>query len=180
MEKLGFKVRRLRKQQGLSLRQVADRANCSPSYLSMVENGKLDPSISRLKRIAEGLGFTISELFQEPTDEQIVIRRHKRQRVEFEASKLTIEILVPRLTTKLMDARLALVDPGGGSVGDYHHPGEEFGLILEGELEITINGSTYHLQKGDSFYFASPLNHSFRNQGSEKAAVVWVNCPPSW
>lgn len=180
MEKLGQKLKRLRSQQGLTLRQAADRVGCSPSYLSMVENGKLDPSISRLKKIAEGLGCTIRELFQEPTTDQVVIRRHERQKVEFEASKLRIEMLVPQLTAKLMDARLAVVAPGGGSEGDYRHPGEEFGLLLAGALELTVNGTVYQLQEGDSFYFPSPLNHSFRNLGKEEATVVWVNCPPSW
>ncbi len=180
MEGLGRKLRQLRKQQGLTLRQVAQKAECSPSYLSMVENGKLDPSISRLKRIAEGLGLTIREIFQEPRAEKIVIRRAERQTVRFPASLLTIEILVPQLPSKLMDARLAVVAPGGGSEGDYHHPGEEFGLVMKGELELIVNGVKYTLRQGDSFYFPSPLSHSFHNPGSEEAQVLWVNCPPSW
>jgi quercetin dioxygenase-like cupin family protein len=43
-----------------------------------------------------------------------------------------------------------------------------------------VNGETYKLAQGDSFYFPSPQNHSFKNRGAEEAAVLWVNCPPSW
>ena len=180
MEDLGEKLRQMRKQQGLTLRQVAKRAECSASYLSMVENGKLDPSISRLKKIAEGLGCTIREIFQEARAEKIIIRRRERQKVRFPASKLTIEILVPQLPSKLMDARLAVVAPGGGSEGDYHHPGEEFGLVMKGMLELIVNGVKYTLHQGDSFYFPSPLSHSFHNPGQEDTQILWVNCPPSW
>ncbi|MGB9618134.1 MAG: helix-turn-helix domain-containing protein, partial [Desulfomonilaceae bacterium] len=59
MESLGAKLRALRKQQGLSLKQLAERVGCAPSYLSMVENERLDPSVSRLKKIVDALGKTI-------------------------------------------------------------------------------------------------------------------------
>lgn len=180
MEELGKRLRGLRNGQELSLRQLAARVGCSASYLSMVENGKLDPSISRLKKIAEGLGHTIRELFQDHTGEEIIIRRNQRQKVEFPGSKLTIEILIPPLAEKRMDARLAIVAPGGGSEGDYQHPGEEFGLVVEGILELTVEGTTYRLEPGDSFYFASPRNHRFGNPGDVEAKIVWVNDPPSW
>jgi len=180
VEELGKRLRALRKARGLSLRALAEIVGCSASYLSMVENAHIDPSISRLKRIAEGLGTTISGLFQDEASHEIVIRRHMRRQAHFPAAKLRIEMLTPQLPEKLMDARLAIVAPGGGSDGDYHHPGEEFGLVLAGELELTVQGVTYHLEEGDSFYFPSTHHHSFRNTGQEEAVVLWVNCPPSW
>lgn len=180
MEHLGEKLRRLRKQRGYSLQQAAERIGCSPSYLSMVENQKLDPSISKLKKIAEGLGSTIVELFQEGNSDEVVMRAHKRPLASFPRSKLRIEILVPRTPGRQLDARLAVVSPGGGSQGDYSHKGEEFGLVLEGSLELTVKGSTYTLQQGDSFYFASSSDHRFTNPGDSDSVILWVNHPPSW
>ncbi len=180
MEKLGDKLRSLRKHRGYSLQQAAEHIGCSPSYLSMVENQKLDPSISKLKKIAEGLGTTIVELFQEGNNDDVVMRAHKRPLASFPRSKLRIEILVPRTPGRQLDARLAIVSPGGGSVGDYHHQGEEFGLILEGSLELTVEGASYTLQQGDSFYFASSKDHRFINPGDSECKILWVNHPPSW
>ena len=180
MEELSKKLRRLRKAQNMSLRNLADKVNCSPSYLSMVENAKIDPSISRLKRIAEGLGTTIRGLFQDEAQYKVIIRKADRQHADFPAAKLKIEMLVPQLPQKLMDARLAIIETGGCSDGDYQHPGEEFGLIVKGSMELTIQGEKYLLEEGDSFYFPSTYNHSFRNIGKEEVSVVWVNCPPSW
>ncbi len=177
---LGTRLRTVRKAKRLSLKQLAERAGCSPSYLSMVENGKIDPGVSRLKKIVDALHMTIVDLFQSQTEQKLIIRKSERIQVEFASSRTRIEILVPKLPEKQMDARLAVIYPGGSSEGDYRHPGEEFGFVVNGHLELTIDGIPYLLQEGDSFYFASNRTHRFRNPGTEDAVVVWVNHPPSW
>ena len=145
-----------------------------------MENENLDPSVSQITKIAQGLGITIVELFQEDSDGDVVMRAHKRPRASFPRSKLAIEILVPSTPEQQLDARLALVSPGGGSEGDYHHEGVEFGLLLKGTLELTVEGATYVLNKGDSFYFQSTKLHRFSNPGKEECHIIWVNYPPSW
>jgi len=180
MNELGSKLRSLRKDRGLSLVQLCSQAECSPSYLSMVENGKVDPSISRLKKIADALKVTIVDLFQNHKDQKVVIRRTERLRGEIARSKTEIEILIQHNPKNQLDARVAIIKPDGSSNGYYNHPGEEFGLVLSGTFELTIDGVIYALEKGDSFYFESHRNHSFRNPGTEDAVVVWVNHPPSW
>ena len=180
MESLGTKLRSLRKLQGLSLRRLAERVGCTPSYLSMVENDRIDPSVSRLKRIVDSLGKTIVDLFGEPEQGDIVLRKEKRPRASFPGSKLLIEILVLQSPDKKMDARLATVSPGGGSEGDYVHPGEEFGLVLKGTMELTVDATSYQLNEGDCFYFNSTRNHRFRNNSDQDTQVVWVNHPPTW
>ena len=55
-----------RRRQALSIRALATKAKMSYTYLSNVENGKVDPSLSTLKRIAKALGITVSELIREP------------------------------------------------------------------------------------------------------------------
>jgi len=52
------------------------------------------------------------------------------------------------------DARLAAIAPWGGSEGDYTHPGEEFGLVLKGTMELTVDGTTYLLREGGLFLFS--------------------------
>ena len=76
--------------------------------------------------------------------------------------------------------RLATMEPGGGSEGDYSHAGEEFGFIIKGTLELTVEGVAYILREGDTFYFESRQPHRFRNIGDEEVQILWVNHPPSW
>lgn len=180
MEPIGFKLRDLRKTKKMSLKQLAQRTGCSASYLSMVENEKIDPGLSRLKKIVAGLDITIVDLFQDQHNSKVVMHKHERIQAEFRGSKTKIEILIPQIPEKQMDARLAIISPGGSSEGDYHHPGEEFGLVLKGNLELTVGGITYQLKKDDSFFFPSTMNHRFSNPGDEDTIVVWVNHPASW
>jgi len=181
MSELGSKLKSLRKNKGISLAELSKLAKCSLSYLSMVENGKVDPSISRLKNIATALNITVIDLFQSENNNDIILRKRDRIRGEFANSKIDMEILVPpHSKDKKIDARLTIIHPGGGSRGDYFHPGEEFGLLLKGRLELIIDGVSYQLEEGDSFYFSSNRRHSFRNLVNEDTIIVWVNHPPSW
>lgn len=180
MKTLGEKIRMLRKDKGLSLQQLSARAGCSASFISMVENDQVDPSISRLKGIAEGLGYTIIDLFQNGAQEEVVMRKRDRKRIEFQTSKTAVEPLVPPGAEKIIDARLAIIYPGGSSEGYYRHAGDEFGLVLKGQLDLIIEGVQYLLTEGDSFYFSSTRNHSFSNPGDEETHVIWVNNPASF
>lgn len=178
MDELGNRIKSLRKAINLSLMELSDRAGCSASYLSMVENSKVDPSISKLKQIAEGLGITINDLFRDESRKDVIIRKADRVKIAFPQSKTDIEILTPDMPDRALDARMVIIQPEGSSEGGYRHEGEEFGLIYQGNLELTISGQMHLLQPGDSFYFKSTKDHSFRNPGKEETRVVWVNQPP--
>ena len=67
------------------------------------------------------------------------------------------------------------VEPGGGTAEAYAHSGHEFGLVMSGTVELVVDETTYILRQGDSFAFKSTLLHSFRNPGTERCVVLWVN-----
>ena len=180
MEDLGKTIRKLRKARKLSLKEVADQIGCSPSYISQVETAKIDPSASRLKEIAQALGTTIVQLFSEQTSEKEIVRKEDRQRASIPASKMIFEILVNQSPDKKMDARIATIDPGGGSNGLYSHHGEEFGYVLEGTAELIIDEKVFNLNEGDAFYFSSENMHSFKNIGDDTLKILWINHPPSY
>lgn len=177
---LGFKLKRLRSGKKLTQKALAEMVRCTPAYICQLEGGKVDPSISTLKRISNALGITIIDFFRTEQEEKVVVKKKEREVIQFPKSKTTVETMIPNPANKKMDARLAFVEPGGGSKGGYHHEGEEFGYILEGRIELTYNGKSYQLSPGDSFYLNSSIAHEYRNPGKEKAVVLWVNHPPSF
>jgi quercetin dioxygenase-like cupin family protein len=71
-----------------------------------------------------------------------------------------------------------VVPPGGGSSGALRHAGEETGYVLEGMIELTVDGERATLCAGSSFFFRSLLPHSYRNIGPSSARILWVNTPP--
>ena len=59
------------------------------------------------------------------------------------------------------------------------HSGEEGGVVVEGQLELTVAGKTWLLGPGDAYYFDSRLPHRFRNMGQVPARIVSANSPPT-
>lgn len=75
---------------------------------------------------------------------------------------------------------LSVIQPGEGYGHEpYSHRGEEFGLVLSGTYEVTVEGKAYVLEQGDSIYFSSRLLHRTRALGDEPVTTFWVVTPPS-
>lgn len=72
---IGVKLKPARMMRGMRLRDVAAKAGCSESLISKVENGRANPSINILHRIANVLGINIGQLFAKPDERQNVIHR---------------------------------------------------------------------------------------------------------
>ena len=57
------------------------------------------------------------------------------------------------------------------------HQGEAVGYLVCGEIELTIDDTTYRMSAGDSFFFKACLTNSYRNVGDTEARSIWVNTP---
>jgi transcriptional regulator with XRE-family HTH domain len=181
MSELGSKIKKLREERGLTLRQLAKAVDCSPSFLSQVERGKVSPSITRLKHIANGLGVNIVDFFLPSSDaEPLVMRADERVEISMKRWKAQINLLVKKTQGKRMQPFYTVIKPGGGAAGSYSHEGEEFGIVLKGELKINLNSSIYRVRENESFYYSSQIPHSWINPTSKETIVVWVVSPPTW
>jgi len=181
-ENIGKRLRELRKANRLTLKQVARKAGCTESYISQLENGNANPSIATLKKIASVFNVQIIDFFIEQAKEDpVVVKRDERIDIEFkDGGKTHIQSMVKNAKNKRMIAFYTTIEPGGGSSGLYTHIGEEFGLILSGEMELTIEEKIYNLEEGDSFYFSSIHPHGFANKGRKKTVVAWIVSPPTF
>lgn len=181
---LGERLRHARRLHKLTLKSVAETIGCSESMLSKVETGRVAPSLQMLARLAEVLGTTIAALFNEeqgmsvtvyhPGERQVLGLGSKRDHADY----TVLERLIPYAEGRLLNANLHVVPPGGGSNGTLSHRGEEVGFVVEGFVELTVDGKQILLGAGSSFFFSSSLPHSYRNIGSSVARIVWCNSPP--
>jgi transcriptional regulator with XRE-family HTH domain len=183
MTELGTRLRRLRRAQERTLKEIAQKVGYSEAYLSQVETGRASPSLASLKRIADGYGIPLVELFfdDQVAANQLVLRRRDRRRLALSNPRVVKELLVARQSGKKMEPLCVTIAPGGGSRGAYDHAGEEFGLVLSGTLELTVENQVFLVRKGDTFYFNSTRLHGFRNPSRRhRAVVLWVITPPSF
>jgi len=182
MAEIPEKLRAFRKSRKMTLKDVADRAGCTSAYISQLEKGRANPSIATLKRIASVFNVKIIDFFLDDQDEEdeVLVRKEQRVMMGFNMGSAVIESLVRTTQNKRMQPLYNRLKPGGGSNGEYTHEGEEFGIVLAGELELVVGDSVYYVKEGDSFYFPSTTSHGFYNRGEKDTIVIWVTSPPSF
>lgn len=180
---VGMRLRDLRRKANLSLETVASRSDLSVGFLSQIERGLSSPSLRVLATLADVLGVGIAALFGNPgndggVSQGVIIRAAERAELKLWRSGISKQLLNPTGADSKLNLFLVHMEPGG-STGDelYTHDGEEAGLVLEGEMTLTVDDETWRLKTGDSFRFASRRPHRFGNPAKRaKAVVLWVNC----
>ena len=148
---VGQKIRELRKSKGFSLKQVAEGAGVSASLVSQVENNRVDPSLSTLRKIALTLGVPVFALIAESgPDDASLVSKEKRRRVKLPGGGLEYEIIHSELTKK-MGIMIGTLQPGGmTSEEPLAHDGEECLVILKGAVRVEFQQSQRELKEGDS------------------------------
>jgi DNA-binding transcriptional MerR regulator/quercetin dioxygenase-like cupin family protein len=174
---IGVRLRQLRIRRGLSLAQVAKAAGISVGFLSALERSHMSASVSTLRKLARFYKTNILEFF-DPAESSVRLVSPDKRKVLEAGPGVRMELLAWGNT--VMEPHLFRIAPQSGSGESYHHEGEEFLFILQGELQISLEGEVYHLQPGDSFYFESATPHSWKNLGHSETWVLWVNTPPTF
>lgn len=181
---LGMRIRLTRRAKGMRLRELAEKANCSESMISKIENGHTDPSLHLLEELAHALGITTASLFSERGFGGPVSRKGERPTLSVQRAKglspIEIECVTPAHDHSLLQANIHIIPPDAATQRQIRHEGEEFGYVLQGQLELRIGKDRYQLREGDSFFFFSDQPHGYRNPGETEARVLWANTPPTF
>jgi transcriptional regulator with XRE-family HTH domain len=181
------KLGKFRKERGLTVRQLAERAGCTHSYISQIEKGMTVPSLSMVGKLAAALGIKVIDLFHESSngsDADWYMEKRNRRTIHYPDGKVSSQLLVTRIATKKLEPLVSMIQPGGSSDEAekmVHPPGtEEFVLVLKGELEFRVNGKEMCLKEGDTLSFDGTLPHSWLNRAKKTAEVLFVFSPPIW
>jgi len=187
-ERIGSRLRELRRARNLTLRQLAESASVSASLISQVETGRVEPSITSLRRIATGLGVPITEFFSDgdaaepPRDAPLagqVVRRDRRKRLQLPQSQMLLELLTPNLRWDI-EFVLIRLEPGHPPHEPMSHPGQECCLLVEGVMHVTVGDEIHRLEAGDSIAFDSGIPHFIENRGTETVVQVSAITPPAF
>jgi transcriptional regulator with XRE-family HTH domain len=184
LSRVGARIRHARLMRGLRLSDLAGRVGCSVSALSKIEGQKANPSITMLHRICSALNTNMAALFSGSDSVAVVTRSGERPVLLTDQVRrgegVLLESLIPHGEGGLLQGNIHVIEPGCGSEHPLQHAGEEMGYIIEGELELTVDGTTYLASAGDSFFFRSDLSHSFHNPSDGVTRVIWINTPPTF
>ena len=176
---IGTKIRELRTLKGLTQEELADRSELSKGFISQLENDLTSPSIATLEDILQCLGTSISEFFSHEKEEKQVVFGTEDYFEKLDEQEGTFtQWIIPNAQKNMMEPIKLKVSAGGSSYPDNPHEGEEFGYVLNGEIEIILGDMRYHAKSGESFYFVSDKKHYIKS--GKGAEILWVSTPPSF
>ncbi len=171
---VGKKIKQLRIQKNMTIKNLADATGLSVGFISNVERDINSPTISSIQKICQALDTNISDLFSIVESGSIVIRKSERQAlVTSQAAKATYELFP--LHNKSLRPSCIMVEPGG----DYGetplgHEGDEICFVLKGSIEVQAGEDSYVLEEGDCIYIDAQVPHRFRNIGTVQCVSLWV------
>jgi transcriptional regulator with XRE-family HTH domain len=177
VQELGKRLRILRNKQGLTLTQLGEQVSLSASYLSQIERGVAMPSLPKLTAIANALSVEVRHFFEEDASSPRPIRSNQGRRLKNTAD-VVVELLSADPTDKQIQPYRLVCQPGSSRDRAPTYPGEEFGLILKGELTVTVGEEAFLLKAGDSIHYETLQPHSWRNEGDETCVAIWAASPP--
>ncbi|TXK38717.1 helix-turn-helix domain-containing protein [Nonomuraea sp. C10] len=171
-------VRAQRAHRGLTLDALAARSGVSRGMLVQVEQGRTNPSVSTLTRIASALGVTVARLV-EVGDVPVVRIVGKADAVTFDQGDVRARLLVGAdspVILELWDWRLA---PGEHHDGDPHPAGtREMLTVLRGELTLTVYGKSHVIGTDDAVLFTADRAHRYANEGDGELRFIMVVAEP--
>lgn len=167
---LGIKLRERRRELGLTLREVADQTGLSVGFISQLERGMTAPSLSSLYALSHALLSPVTSFFNPPEKAPGLTRGDGRP--VFSLGGPSYEQLTTAFPGSMLRGMVVHYAPN--SSGEQSaHPGEELIVVLNGSLDIEIDGKVQHLGTADSLHFSSRRPHRICNRSAQTTTVLW-------
>jgi len=186
---IGEKIRDSRKEKGMTIKDLAEKASVTTGYISQIERGQIEPSLSVLRRISQTLNLPLATLFSvEATDEITVIPKDKRTILKFPELNIAYEFITPYLKktnppsqNMQMEAVHFRLEPKSyGSSEPICHDADELTYVTRGVMEYRINGKTYTIEEGGSIYVPKNHAHEIYNPGKITVEGISIVSPPAY
>jgi transcriptional regulator with XRE-family HTH domain len=179
---VGEKIKTLREQKGLLLKDVADRTGFSAALISQMENHLVSPSLGTLIKLAKALEVRVGDFFGEShEDPYTIVRKDEQKTVSRFASKEGVKYgysygsLGFDLKNRHMEPFIITLEPATIKTSKTStHEGEEFIYVLEGEMEVILGNHRDVLYPGDSIYYDSTIPHRVQCHQERNTKILAV------
>lgn len=184
----GARLREERERRGLSQRQLAALAGVTSSMISLIEQNRTSPSVATLKKILSGMDVSVSEFFAGSADTGAKwCFAHDELREITPVAKLgeagagVVFRQLGRPGASTIQMLYETYAPGADTGPElYSHDAEEAGIVISGEILVTVGDDTRLLGAGDGYLFNSRTPHRFRNPGTAPCTIVSACTPPTF
>lgn len=177
MEEVYEKIKSIRKQAGMTLKDLSEATNLSIGFLSQVERGTSNLAISSLKKIADAFEINISEFFQDKNSYTYVSRKDSQRLFQTKGLDTVYANLSGNFDKRVLAPYVLILAPNQKKNDSFKFTGEEFYYVLKGAVKFTIDGKDYSIYEGDSIHFPSNLDHYGENLLDEETHLLGVITP---
>lgn len=182
LPEVGPRLRALRKMYGFSQRELAKRAGVTNGTISLIEQERISPSIGSLKRVLDGFPISFTDFLTVDLHPKRPVFYERKDLKEIAGGEPISFKLVGKDTSDRTIQMMYERYQAGADTGEemLSHMGEETGIVVSGEIVLTVGGETRVLGPGEAYYFDSRLPHRFRNLGQGECVIVSACTPPSF
>src|SRR3954467_8532765 len=178
---VGIHLKAVRTMYGLSQRELAKRAGVTNGTISLIEQNRVSPSISSLKKVLDGIPMSLAEFFTLDlhTDPQVFYSKDDLTDIgDGDISYRLVAAKRPNRALPVMHERYG----AGSDTGEdmLSHKGDGAGMVLSGKIELTVGGQSRVLGPGDAYYFLGTVAHRWRNLGDEACEIISACTPPTF
>lgn len=177
IDEISAKIRNLRKEKDLTLKDLGEKTGLSVSFLSQIENGSSSLAITSLKKIAEALNVEIEYFFKTPEIHNFLVKADEEKSFKIEGSNSEYVRISGDFPGRKIESMLIIIPPEQMHGTKFNHPGEEFVYVLEGSLIVNLAGTDYLVNAGDSIQYPSTIDHSWMNPLSKKTKLLSIVTP---
>ncbi|HTD75592.1 MAG TPA: cupin domain-containing protein [Steroidobacteraceae bacterium] len=178
---VGTHLKAVRQMYGLSQRELAKRAGVTNGLISLIEQNRVSPSVSSLKKVLDGIPMALADFFTLDLGGKPQVFFPREELANIGTEDVALRLVGGRLAKRSMSILHERYAPGADTGEEMlTHAGEEGGVIVKGKIEVTVGGEARVLGVGDAYYFKSSIPHRFRNVGREECEIVSASSPPTF
>jgi transcriptional regulator with XRE-family HTH domain len=178
---VGAHLKAVRQMYGLSQREMAKRAGVTNGLISLIEQNRVSPSVSSLKKVLDGIPMTLADFFNLDLGGKLQVFFPREELANIGTGSVELRLVGGRSVKRGMAILHERYAPNADTGEEMlTHAGEEGGVIVKGKIELTVGGESRVLAAGDAYYFKSSVPHRFRNVGREDCEIVSASSPPTF
>jgi transcriptional regulator with XRE-family HTH domain len=178
---VGGHLKAVRIMYGLSQRELAKRAGVTNGTISLIEQNRVSPSVSSLKKVLDGIPMSLAEFFTLDLQVNPQVFYARDELTDIGDRDVSLRLIAAKRPNRAMAIMHERYRPKADTGADMlSHKGEEGGVIVSGRIELTVGGQSRVLGPGDAYYFASAVPHRFRNIGDQPCELISASTPPTF
>lgn len=172
-------LKRLRMERHLSLGELAELSNVSKVMLSQIEKGNTNPTINTIWKIANGLKVPYTVLLEQQENNTTIVKKSEIAIQTGDNRHYRIFCYYPNTPQRNFELFQIELDAGHSytSIG-HSQKSQEYIMVLQGNLHLTVNSKTYDLHENDAICFTASSKHIYESNGTETLKAVIINFYP--